>query len=134
MYAKYREFKSVFVSEGYFEYVDIKCFRDALVKLRVGLLPLSNSAFKNVFSCDTTGLYCYCNETEDERHFICFCPLYENIRVRYLNGMLTRPQSYNKLLMCDTIHTSRNLGAFVFYAMRIRHDYVENVYSLVNNG
>ena len=36
--------------------------------------------------------------------------------------------------MCDTIHSSRNLGAFVFYAMRIRHDYVEHVYSLVNNG
>ena len=31
MYAKYRDFKNVFESERYFEFVDIKCFRDYLV-------------------------------------------------------------------------------------------------------
>ena len=43
MYAKYRDFKTFFESERYFEFVDIKCFRDHLVKLRLGLLPLNNS-------------------------------------------------------------------------------------------
>ena len=38
MYAKYRGFKTLFESEGYFEFVDIKCFRDQLVKLRLGFV------------------------------------------------------------------------------------------------
>ncbi len=127
MYAKYRDFKNVFESERYFEFVDIKCFRDYLVKLRLGLLPLNNSAFSSLFSRDTPDGCDYCGEFEDEKHLICFCPLYENIRVKYLSGLLTGPQCYNNLLRCDTIHTARNLGAFVFYAMRIRKHYAENM-------
>ena len=33
---KYRDFKNLFESERYFEFVDIKCFRDYLVELRLG--------------------------------------------------------------------------------------------------
>ena len=121
--------KMFFESERYFEFVDIKCFRDYLVKLRLGLLPLNNSAFSSLFSCDTPDGCDYCGEFEDEKHLICFCPLYENIRVKYLSGLLTGPQCYNNLLRCDTIHTARNLGAFVFHAMRIRKHYAENMTS-----
>ena len=52
----------------------------------------------------------------------------KTIRVKYLSGLLTGPQCYN-LLRCDTIHTARNLGAFVFDAMRIRKHYAENMTS-----
>ena len=88
MYAKYRDFKKFFVFERYFEFVDIKCFRDYLVKLRLGLLPLNNSAFSSLFSRDTPDGCDYYGEFEDEKHLICFCPLYENIRVKYLSGLL----------------------------------------------
>ena len=125
MYAKYRDFNNKNESERYFEFVDIKCFRDYLVKLRLGLLPLNYSTFSSLFSRDTPDGCDYCGEFEDEKHLICFCPLYENIRVKYLNGLLTGPQCYNNLLRCNTIHTARNLGAFVFYAMRIRNHYDE---------
>ena len=103
MYAKYRDFKAFFESEGYFEFVNIKCFRDYLVKLRLGLLTLNNSAFSSLFSRDTPDGCDYCGEFEDEKHLICFCPLYENIRVKYLSGLLTGPQCYNNLLRCDTM-------------------------------
>ena len=119
MYAKYQNFKSVFGSEKYFDFADTKCFRDYLVKVGLGLLPLSSSTFNSFSSCDTTACCYYCNETENEKHLIYFCPLYDNIRARYLNGILTGRQSYSNLLRCDTVHTARNLGAFVFYAMRI---------------
>ena len=49
MYAKYRDFKTLSEFERYLEFVDIKCFRDHLVKLRQGLLPLNNSVFNNLF-------------------------------------------------------------------------------------
>ena len=99
------------------------------MKLRLGLLSLNNYAFSSLFSRDTQDGCDYCGEFEDEKHLICLCPLYENIRVKYLRGLLTGPQCYNNLLRCDTIHTARNLGAFVFYAMRIRKHYAENMTS-----
>ena len=55
--------------------------------------------------------------------------LYESIKVKYLSGLLTGPQCYNNSLRCDTIHTARNLGAFVFHAMCIRKRYAENMTS-----
>ena len=64
MYAKYRDFKSVCGSENYFEFVDIKCFRDYLVKLRLGLLPLNSSTLNSLSPCDTTACYYYSNEVE----------------------------------------------------------------------
>ena len=82
MYAKYRDFKTFFESERYFEFVDIKCFRDHLVKLRLGLLPVNNSVFSSLFSRDTPDGCDYCGEFEDEKYLICFCPLYENIKVK----------------------------------------------------
>ena len=129
LYCKRICMQNIEISKNVFEFVDIKCFRDYLVKLRLGLLPLNNSAFSSLFSRDTPDGCDYCGEFEDEKHLICFCPLYENIRVKYLSGLLTGPQCYNNLLRCDTIHTARNLGAFVFYAMRIRKHYAENMTS-----
>lgn len=129
LYCKRICMQNIEISKNVFEFVDIKCFRDHLVKLRLGLLPLNNSAFSSLFSRDTPDGCDYCGEFEDEKHLICFCPLYENIRVKYLSGLLTGPQCYNNLLRCDTIHTARNLGAFVFYAMRIRKHYAENMTS-----
>ena len=115
---KISRFKNVFESERYFGFVKIKCFRDHLVKLRLGLLPLNDPTFNNPFSRDSADGCDYCGEFEDEKHLICFCPLYENIRIKYLSGLLTGPQCYNNLIRSDTIHTARNLGALVFYAMR----------------
>ena len=125
---KISRFQNFFESERYFEFVNIKCFRDYLVKLRLGLLPLNNSAFSSLFSRDTPDGCDYCGEFEDDKHLICFCPLYENIRVKYLSGLLTGPQCYNNLHVIPFIH-SRNFGAFVFYAMRIRKHYAENMTS-----
>ena len=74
MYANCRDFKTFPESERYFEFVDIKCFRDYLVKLRLGLLPLNTFAFNNLSSRDTVDGCDYCGEFEDEKHLIRFCP------------------------------------------------------------
>ena len=75
MYAKYRDFENVFESERYFEFVDIKRFRDYLVKLRLGLLPLNNSAFSSLFSRDTPDGCDYCGEFEDEKTLDLLLPI-----------------------------------------------------------
>ena len=52
---KYRDFKTLFEFESYLEFVDIKCFRDHLVKLRQGLLPLNGLFRDTADGCDHCG-------------------------------------------------------------------------------
>ena len=122
MYQYYRQFKSVFSTEMYFDHMNIKHFRDCLVKLRLGLLPLKGAAFKSVFSVIGADRSCYCGEVEDEMHFVCSCPLYKNIRERYLSPICIGPMSYYffDFLKCTEEKVSRSLGMFVSYALRSR--------------
>ena len=53
MYAEYGDFKSIFGSEKYLEFVDIKCFRNyfvKLVKLCLRSLTLNSCAFNSFVS------------------------------------------------------------------------------------
>ena len=61
MYATYRNSKLVVELDKYFEFTDIKCFRDCLVKERLGLLLLNDSAFKRKFASDVSNLCSFCN-------------------------------------------------------------------------
>jgi hypothetical protein len=122
MYSNYRQFKSVFRAERYFDFVSIKCFRDCVVKLRLGLLPLKYSAFKTMFVEDIQDRYCFCGQIEDEKHFVCSCPLYHNIRNKYLKNVTNVPlvNSFHDLLRCDNEQNARSLGMFLFHALRSR--------------
>ena len=60
---------------GTFEFVDIKCFRDYLVKLRLGILPLNNSAFSSLFSRDTPDGCDYCGKFEDGKTLDLLLPI-----------------------------------------------------------
>ena len=65
---------------------------------------------------------CYCGEFEDERHFVCSCRLYKNIRDKYLGTICIGDVSnyYPDLLRCSDEKVSRGLGMFVAYALRSR--------------
>ena len=45
-FSLYASFKSNLLTENYFDFVKIKCFRDALIKLRMGALPLNANCFR----------------------------------------------------------------------------------------
>ena len=42
----YASFKSNLLAENYLDFVQIKCFRDVLIKLRMGVLPLNANRFR----------------------------------------------------------------------------------------
>ena len=109
------------MSEDYFEHVSIKCFRDCIVKLRLGLLPLKGASFRNMF-LNNPDKKCYCGEIEDEMHFVCTCPLYANLRAKYLMRDATLPlvNSFNDIVKCNEKSAARNLGMYVFHALRSR--------------
>lgn len=119
MYGNYRMFKTVFESERYFEFLDLRCFRDCLIKLRVGVLPINGSSFKRMFN-DNGNFKCkWCNAIEDEFHFIHVCPHYEAIRKKYLNDVAG---TYLQVLNFGYINAIRKLAMYIFYALRKRQE------------
>lgn len=124
IYSTYRVFKMEFGSERYFEFLDIRCFRDCLVKLRLGVLPLNGSSFKLMFGNTGNKTCVFCNNIETEHHFIHVCGLYHDIRIKYLTGL---HQPYTDVLREGYIGKVRKLSLFVFYAIRRRGEFVEDV-------
>ena len=123
MYLNYRLFKPVFGCERYLDFVDVKRFRDSLVKLRLGVLPIGASHFRKTFHKDLNTLCKLCHVLEDEDHFVFHCPLYSTERKKYID---VRYYSYVNVLRNGSIPDIRRLSTFLFLAMKIRLDFVEN--------
>ena len=123
VFQTYKLFKTNFVSEQYFEYIDIRCFRDCLIKLRLGVLPINGSFFKRMFKTDGNFLCEKCNVPEDEEHVLKNCTLYNDIRQRYLQfGNIP----YTDVLRNGLPWNIRRLSMFLFNAMKIRQSFLEN--------
>lgn len=124
MYENYRMFKLTFVREDYFDYMDIKCFRDCLVKLRLGILPINGSAFNCKIGSSENNRCNFCrNVIESESHFVFKCPLYADIRQRYLNEMkiITIPA----LLKIRSASCMRKISMYLFNSLKRRKEYVD---------
>jgi len=123
IFENYRLFKTVFGSERYFDFVERKCFRDCLVKLRLGVLPLGASHFRRTFAKDNNFLCTLCNVPEDENHFIFDCPLFSEVRQKYIN---TRHRCYVNILRNGSDSDIRRLSVFMFVALKVRLDFRTN--------
>jgi len=127
MYQHYSHAKVRFEPERYLEYVDVKCFRNCLTKLRIGNLPLNGATLKCFLQDNIMNDCVFCNNhcIEDEEHFVCHCPLYINLRKKYFNADMCDRHDYNNMRKCRYSLQSRKLGAYIFYALRLRNEYVE---------
>ena len=121
MYLNYRLFKSVFGSELYFDVVEVKCFRNSLTKLRLGVLPIGASLFRRTLHRDLNTPCHLCNVLEDEDHFIFHCPLYVTERNKYID---VRHRSYVNILRNGINSDIRRLSTYLFLALRIRRDFL----------
>ena len=93
------------------------------------LRPLKGASFKSHFlNLDDSDRTCYCGEIENEKHFICFCPLYVDIRKKYLDVLFDGSLSnhYTYMLKCTDEKVSRNLGMYVSYTLQSRDLALEN--------
>ncbi len=116
-FSLYASFKSNLLTENYFDFVKIKCFRDAFIKLSMDVIPLNANRFRYVHENALKILCNFCkNEVEDEIHFICFCPLYKKKKkkCRYLQN----DHSFTFLMQCQEKIPCQNLAAFVFHACK----------------
>ena len=108
IFCLYASFKSNLLTENYLDFVRIKCFRDVLIKLRMGVLPLNANRFRYTHENASKILCSFC-ETEigDEVHFICFCPLYNELRQRYIHRYLQTEHSFTLLMQCHEKSSSQ---------------------------
>jgi hypothetical protein len=120
VFQNYRLFKNVFECERYYDFVEEKRFRDCLVKLRLGVLPLCASHFRRTFANEGKFECKLCNVFENEDHFIFDCPLYTKTREKYIN---TRYATYVNILRNGSNTDIRKLSVYLFLALKIRLDF-----------
>ena len=74
----------MFGAEKYLSLIDIYCFRVALTQLRLGVLPINSNMYR--YSDCPTNKNCafFQNQVENENHFLLLCPLYTDLRNRFL--------------------------------------------------
>ena len=98
-----------YLQENYLDFVRIKCFRDVLIKLRMGMLPLNADRYRYAHENASKILCSVCeSETEDEEHFICSSEIHPPRRY------LQTEQTFTLLMQCHEKSSSQTLAYCVF--------------------
>ena len=79
----------------------------------MGVIPLTANRFRYAHENASKILSSVCEtETEDEVHFICFWPLYNELRQKYIHRYLQTEHSFTLLMQCHEKSSSQNLPFF----------------------
>ena len=122
-YEMYLSFKVIFGAEKYLSVIDIYCFRVALTQLRLGVLPINSNMYR-YSDCPTNKNCVFCeNQVENEDQFLLVCPLYTDLRNRFLEQKGI--QSLKNILRRKNTKGCRLLSKFIFHAINRRKLYVD---------
>ena len=120
VFQSYRIFKEDFGRESYLDHIENKCFRDSMVKLRLGVLQIGASLFRRLFSNNKNNKCKLCARLEDENHIIFRCPLYHTLRTKYVN---THYNDYVNLLKNGSRSDIYKLSIYLFLSIKTRTNY-----------
>jgi hypothetical protein len=124
-FSTYGSFKSLLQPEKYLTDITITKFRNVFVRLRLGILDINGnkrySAVPNV--CP------FCPSVENEIHFLLHCPVYQDLRVKYIlkyytDNVHVPPLTF--LLQNENTFVIRAVAMFIYYAMKKRFEEIEN--------
>ena len=128
----YKDFKSLLNFEIYLSVDMYWTHRAALARFRCGSHKLSIERLRYT-NCERNQRLCkYCQTLniqciEDEYHFLLICPLYSELRNKYLGRYFRNDypsiDKFNRILNCTKVNELKDLGAFVYYAMILYSDY-----------
>ena len=113
-YEFYYSFKSMILKEHFLSKVLMpKCFRDVLIKFRLGVSQINSHRYK--FDRNKDKLYCpFCDRlNETETHVLFHCPAYAELRISYL-PVNTLHQLFTKQEL------NFSLARFLFYVFKLR--------------
>ena len=119
-YLWYSSFKQSFGLEEYLNMIEIKKFRDVMIRFRLGINELNNN--KRYCSVMTTNCP-WCEEREDEQHFLIRCPAYKQLREKFLVRYIAQKPDRivcTQIMQGNTVQKLRSLAMYIFYAFRLR--------------
>ena len=118
-------FKSSLLPEQYFDCVTLNCYQDALIKIRLGVLPINSNKFR--YSEGDRKRLCDFRQSqvEDEFHFVRMCPLYKRLRTKYIDPDMRKKNTFIRLFCCISEEKCWKHAAFAFHAFKLRQQYLE---------
>ena len=127
-YSFYRQYKGHCQVERYLFVIDKKCFRDLLVRFRLGISDLFQ--YKMRYCAEFVRALCpLCREEdEDEIHFLFRCPALCDLRIQYILPFVNVPHAnLLSILLSDDVDSLRALSSYLYKAFKRREEAVESV-------
>ncbi len=102
----YVTFKQNFDSEEYVKYCYSRHKRSLIAQFRMGVLPLAieTGRFRSISLEERLCVLCDVNVIEDEKHFLCNCKLYEDIRQTMYDNVSQNYQLFPTLNVDEKFH------------------------------
>ena len=93
-------FKTLIKDETYLDFVWVKCFRDALIRFRLGITELKTH--KNRYNSHVADNNCpFCKAVEqNEYHFLFHCEKYETVRPENLKHIKRHEENWKFQRLC----------------------------------
>ena len=121
-FTQYRKFKSVLEPEKYLDSIRQKCFRDALIRFRLGISDIN--VHKNRCKASVYGNDCpFCPGVEENECHLCFkCSMYNDIRPDVMKNVEPYQESalLARLMYSRDDGTIRKIACYMFKALELR--------------
>ena len=128
---QYRKFKSVLEPEKYLDSIRQKCFRDALIRFRLGISDINVHKNRYKASDLPTGNDClFCPGVEENECHLCFkCSMYNDIRPNVMKNIEPYQQSAHlaRLMYSRDDGTIRKIAWYMFKAFELRKRAVDSM-------
>lgn len=122
----YNTFKHDYSSENYVRNICDKQIRSHLAQLRAGILPINIELgrHKGLEIKDRLCTLCNLNEVEDEIHFMCKCPAYDNFRQVLYNDVGINVNNCNIKEQFNILMSlsNKNVGRYVVDCFKSRRN------------
>ena len=124
----YKEYKTIFITEYYINIIDIGKFRSTMASFRSSSHDLEIEKGRH-FNIPREFRYCcYCETiVEDEIHFVLNCPLYDELRLKYIDRRFIGSPctlKFNRLMSSRNEEVVKNLSMYLYYAFKIRKEFI----------
>ena len=116
----YCSFKDSLLQEYYLSCITISKFRSALTKFRLGINDLNvNNRYRN-----NTQLCPFCENVENETHFLLQCYKYDALREKYIWKHFDNRVHVNVVIILqkDNVHFIRDIAMYIYHALKLRED------------
>ena len=121
----YARFKHEFHRENYLDFKANKKYKVALTRFRLSShdLRIERGRYENIARAERICKFCNMSMIENEYHFLLVCPLYAELRRKFLKAYFCHWPNMNKfdnLMMSNSKQVILNVAKFIYYALEMR--------------